>query len=290
MAALQPGTTLEQTWDPDAAQMIAERVWQLSREAASQEPAADLVLWPESAVPYILERDPVFAAELQALARELDSAIVISSIGFTSDGGYTNAAHLVDRHGSVAPRYDKVRLVPFGEYVPAIARFAFAKSLVRQVGGFTPGDAPRPLRGEVPIGMAICYEVVFADLVAEQVRRGAQVLTTITNDGWYGFSWAPEQHFQQAVLRAAETRRWLVRAALTGVSGAVDPYGKVVQRLDVGRSGLVKTEVQPMSGLTPRVRWGDWWGVLCGISALVIVVVGRRRHRRHERLPGVVED
>jgi apolipoprotein N-acyltransferase len=100
-------------------------------------------------------------------------------------------------------------------------------------------------------------------------------LTTLTNDGWYGFSWAPRQHFAQVRLRAAETRRWFARAALTGISGFIDPTGRVVSRLEVGETGILAASVQPMTGLTPRVRFGDWWAVLCGIASAVMVVVSR---------------
>ena len=120
----------------------------------------------------------------------------------------------------------------------------------------------------------IGLQVVFADLVADQVRAGARVLGTVTNDGWYGDSSAPPQHFAQAVLRAAESRRWLVRAALTGISGVIDPRGRVVARLEVGQSGQLVAEVVPAEDLTPRVRWGDWWAVVC-VAATVVLVVSR---------------
>jgi apolipoprotein N-acyltransferase len=276
VAVLQPGTTLEESWSPSNARAIADRVWHLSRKAAQSRPRPELILWPESAVPYVLERDPAFQQMVVELAGELEADIVLNSIGFNPDGGYTNAAYLVHSTGISPTRYDKVRLVPFGEYVPILGRLAFTESLVREVASFTPGDSPRPLDAKVPIGVAICYEVVFADLVAAEVRNGSQVLTTITNDGWYGYSWAPQQHFLQSVLRAAESRRWLARAALTGVSGLIDPYGRIVARIEVGQSGYLFVEVQPTSGLTPRVRFGDWWGYLCAAAAIVLLVRARR--------------
>jgi len=167
--------------------------------------------------------------------------------------------------------------VPFGEFVPRWARFAFTESLVREVGAFTPGAAPSVLQATAPLGVAICFEVVFPDHAAAEVRAGARVLTTLTNDGWYGFSWAPRQHFAQVRLRAAENRRWFVRAALTGISGFIDPSGRVVSRLEVGESGILVDGVQPMTGLTPRARWGDWWAVLCAVATVAMVVAASRR-------------
>jgi apolipoprotein N-acyltransferase len=279
VAVLQPGTTLEQKWDPGQATAIAARVWQLTEQAAQADPAVRLVIWPESAVPYLLERDPLFEQRLVATAAADQVAIVLNSIGFNQDGGYANSAYMVTGEGVTTPRYDKVRLVPFGEYVPALFRVAFTESLVKEVASFEPGEAPALLTDGVPIGMSICYEIVFADLVAQQVKLGAELLVTITNDGWYGFSWAPEQHFAQAVLRAAESRRWVARAALTGISGFIDPAGRVTGQLDLGESGVLAATVQPMRGRTPRVALGDWWGVLCGLGAALLVIRARRRRR-----------
>lgn len=275
VALLQPGTGLEERWNPANWQEIVARVWRLTHEAAAE--GAELVLWPEGAVPFHVEGDVEARRQVTALAADLDLKIVLTSFGSTADGGYTNSAFLLDGNGLAPVRYDKVRLVPFGEYVPPIFRFAFTESLVREVASFTPGDAPRLLPAQVPLGVAICYEVVFADLLARQVRLGAEILTTVTNDGWYGFSWAPQQHFAQAVLRAVETRRWLARAALSGISGFVAPDGRVTQRLEVGDSGLLLAEVQPMSGMTPRARWGEWWGAACGLATLALLVAARFR-------------
>ena len=174
-----------------------------------------------------------------------------------------NSAIILDAERRLMGRYDKKVLVPFGEYVPRWARFAFTDSLVREVGAFTPGENPLVLPARVPIGVAICFEVVFPDLAAAEVRAGSEIMTTLTNDGWYGLSWAPKQHFAQGRLRAAETQRWFVRAALTGISGFIDPFGQVEASLGVGETGLLTEVVQPMRGLGPRARWGDWWAMLC---------------------------
>jgi len=279
VAALQPGTALEERWDPTTWPEIVARVWQQTREAGAA--GADLVLWPEGAIPFYLEQEDDVRLQIMDLARAEDVEIVVNSVGNVAGGGYTNAVFLVRGRGVAPERYDKVRLVPFGEYVPAPARWAISDALVREVAGFTPGAGPQLLPASASLGVAICYEVVFADLIAEQVRLGAEVLVTVTNDGWYGFSWAPEQHFAQAVLRAAETRRWLVRAALSGVSGIVDPSGAVVSRLEVGEAGLLLAEVHPSVSLTPRSRWGDWWGAVCAIGS---VMLHRARERRAQAL------
>ncbi|MEE4271857.1 MAG: apolipoprotein N-acyltransferase [Thermoanaerobaculales bacterium] len=271
IAVIQPGTTLEEKWDPEDWQEITDRVWTLTRRAADA--GAEIVLWPESAVPFRLDADEGYQAIVSELARNLDVEIVLNSTVAVGDG-YANAAHLVTPSGISAVRYDKVHLVPFGEYIPPWAALVTSDALVREVGGFTAGDQVRPLPAAVPLGVAICYEVVFASHSAAAVQAGSEILATLTNDGWYGFSWAPEQHFAQVKLRAAEQRRWFARAALTGISGFVDPYGRVTERLGVGEQGILVGALEPSTRLTPRARWGDWWAVLCAVAAVVLLAVG----------------
>jgi apolipoprotein N-acyltransferase len=291
VVAIQPGTSLEQKWDPSQSKENADRLWSMTADAAVR--GADLVLWPEGAVPYRIDDDPAYREVVERMASQFEIEIVLNSVASLDGGGFTNSAFLVTGEGVSPVRYDKVHLVPFGEFVPRWARFAFTDSLVREVGAFTPGRQPVVLPARVPLAVAICFEVVFPDLATAQVRAGAQLLTTLTNDGWYGFSWAPRQHFAQVRLRAAETRRWFARAALTGISGFVDPSGRVVSKLDVGETGFLTESVQPMKGLTPRVRFGDWWAILCGVATVVVLGVsrfaGRSRTRTKRRVKSGTE-
>lgn len=271
VVAIQPGTSLEEKWDPSQSHEIAQKVWAMTADAAVR--GADLVLWPESAVPYRLDNDQGYRDAVEQMARQFDVEIVVNSVASLEGGRYTNSVFLVTGEGISTTRYDKVHLVPFGEFVPGWARFAFTESLVREVAAFTPGRRPILLPARVPLAVAICFEVVFPDHIARQVRGGAQLLITLTNDGWYGFSWAPRQHFAQVRVRAAESQRWFVRAALTGISGFIDPAGRVVSKLDVGDAGELAASVQPMIGLTPRVRWGDWWAIVCAAGSIVVLLV-----------------
>ncbi len=279
VAVLQPGTTLEEKWNPAEWQEIADRVWALTRRAADA--GAELVLWPESAVPFRIDTDETYRKIVTGLAAELDLEIVLNSIGGTANGGFANSAYLVTVEGVSKVRYDKIHLVPFGEYVPPWAELAFADSLVREVGSFTPGESVTPLPAVAPLGVAVCYEVVFPGHSAAEANAGAQVFVTLTNDGWYGFSWAPVQHFAHVRLRAAEQRRWFARAALTGISAFVDPYGRVHSRLGVGEQGLLVADLQPITELTPRARWGDWWAVLCAVGAVALFIGARAARPKH---------
>lgn len=281
VALIQPGTTLEERWNPETWPETTQKVWDLSQAASVQHP--DLVLWPESAMPYRFDTDFVYSNQVLRFAQSAGSVVVLNSVAGTTDGGFTNSAFALLPDGAVS-RYDKVRLVPFGEYVPLWGRLLVSDSLVREIGAFTAGTEVVPLHAGIPLGLAVCYEIVFPNVVARQVRAGAEVLATLTNDAWYGASWALDQHFAQAILRAVETRRWVIRAALTGISGAVDPSGRVVQRMEAGEQGFLVVEVRPAVGRTPAVRWGDWWAMVC-LGIVIGAVIQTWRSGRQKPNP-----
>jgi len=280
VAALQPNVPLEVRWDAANLAAIEERMWRLNREAVQR--GARWVVWPESAIPRHVERDPEHRSALAGFTARHDAWLLVGSIGFgAGEDEYYNSVFSVAPGGVVPWRYDKVHLVPFGEYVPLAGRLAFLRPLVREVGSFTHGRSTLPLPGPAgPVGVAVCYEVTYPGLIAAQVRDGAAVLATITNDGWYGDSAAPRQHLALAVLRAAESRRFLVRAANTGISAVIDPYGAVIADLAFGREGLVAATVEGGVGVTPAVRHGAAvHGALIG-AALAAILLGGRRSRR----------
>jgi apolipoprotein N-acyltransferase len=189
----------------------------------------------------------------------------------------TNASFLVEADGDWAMRYDKVHLVPWGEYVPMSWLFRFVAPLVDAVGNFRRGTGDQALftdpdGGIPPFAMAICYEIVFPDHVRRQVARGATFLATITNDAWFGDTSAPYQHFSMAQMRAVETRRYLVRVANTGISGFVDPWGRVLKSTALNESALLLAEILPSEETTLYVAVGDALPQLCVVLALAGVV------------------
>ena len=223
---------------------------ELSREACER---GALVVWPESAAwPYAYHRDAGLREDLAALAAS--GCAVLFNSAHPEDGSWYNSAFLLAPGGELA-RYDKRHLVPFGEYVPLGETFEFIGTLARAAGSFSAAEEVRllPWRGE-ELGAAICFEIVFAEEVADLVQAGATVLVTVTNDAWYGDTSAPWQHFRAARWRAAETRRPVLRAASTGVSGLIAADGSVQARLGVGRRGIIDGTVVPRRDRSPAGR------------------------------------
>jgi apolipoprotein N-acyltransferase len=277
VAAIQPNVPLEMRWDADKLRTIEDRVWRLTEQAKAQ--GAAWVVWPESAVPRLLEHDSEFRDEVESRARRHGIWLLLGSIGFGAGGDqYFNSVYSASPVGLAPQRYDKVHLVPFGEYVPTVGLLPFLRPLVHEVGGFTPGTSLQPLPGPAgPVGVAVCYEVAYPSLSAGEVKLGAEVLATITNDGWYGDSAAPRQHLALVILRAAECRRHVVRAANTGISALIDPYGRITERLGFGREGMITGKVVPGRRVTPYVAFGHTVRTGLVVLALGAIILASRR-------------
>ena len=220
-----------------------------------------LVIWPETASPYLLDNDAA-ARNIAAQALPEGALLIAGSVRIEREGESSaspvrvwNSLLAINPAGSVLATYDKHHLVPFGEYVPLRRLFPFLGTIARMAGGFSPApELPILDAGAERLGAAVCYEVIFPEEVAELVRGGATALVTVTNDAWYGDTAAPWQHFRAARWRAAESRRPVVRAAITGVSGLIAADGSVVGQLGVNRRGIVAGQVVPRRDLTPASR------------------------------------
>ncbi|HVS04279.1 MAG TPA: apolipoprotein N-acyltransferase [Thermoanaerobaculia bacterium] len=228
-----------------------QKVLEMSRQACDAPEA--LVIWPESAAwPFSYQGEPELRQDLSALVAA--GCPLLLNTAWDEDDGTRNAALLLSPGGGFE-RYDKRKLVPFGEYVPGRRLLPFAGTLARNAGDFTAADELTLLPwGRERLGVAICFEITFPGEVAEAVRAGATTLVTITNDAWYGDTSAPWQHFRAARFRAAETRRPLARAAITGISALVAADGGVEAQLGPFDEGLLRGRVRGATGLTPFAR------------------------------------
>ncbi len=277
---VQGNVPQDSKWDVGARREILDRHVELSRQAAAR--GAQLVLWPESSWPdpYGLERDAAAYDQVSRVAIEEATRIVVGTVRVAvADDGYdvANAAVLLGADGRVGGAYEKSHLVPFGEYLPLQSVLRWLGPLVQAVGSMRAGDVDQPLLGAgdaaIPsFGMSICYEIIFPNMARRQVGQGARFLATITNDGWYGTTSGPYQHFAMARMRAVENRRWLVRAANTGISGAVDPWGRVVAATDLEEVAVPVVEIGLRDDTTLYQRTGDVLGIVCQIIAFVAVV------------------
>ena len=241
----------------------------------------DLIAWPESPAPFF-EDDARFQKALVEIAHANDAPLVVGNIGmdFSADNGWReyNSALVVAADGRRVGRYDKIHLVPFGEYVPFSRFLFFARKLTGKVSKFDRGDQRKVFRlNGHRYGVFICYEAVFADEVRQFSRLGAEVLVNISDDGWYGDTSAPWQHLNMARMRAIENRRWLLRDTNNGVTAVIDPYGRVRQSIPRHVADALPAQFGFRDDVTFYTAHGDVFSWLCAILGLGIVAVAARK-------------
>ena len=281
VALVQGNVDQGEKWNADRAAAILQRYLSMTRQAIGE--GAEFVLWPESSTPFFFEEDRDGADRVRTLARQARVPILFGSdqIERGRPDKYYNSAFLVRADGTTAGVYRKMHLVPLGEYVPLKPLFFFAAPLVEAVGDFSPGlqAVLLPVAGHL-ISTAICYEVVYPDLVRRFVSGGSELLTTITNDAWFGRTSAPSQHFAQASMRAIENGRYLVRSANTGISGIVDPYGRILAQSDIFQPAVIVGRARFLTELTFYASHGDIFAYASVVATVMALLVSRRQKGR----------
>jgi apolipoprotein N-acyltransferase len=273
VALVQGNVAQDQKWDPREATQIFENYLRMTGQAIAQ--GAELVVWPESATPFTFELEHAAADSIRRIASDARVPILLGSdqVERGTPVRYYNSAYLVRADGSTGNVYRKMHLVPFGEYVPFKRILFFAAPLVEAVSDFSAGESAvlMDVDGHA-ISTAICYEIVYPDLVRRFVAAGSELVTTITNDAWFGDSAAPYQHFAQASMRAIENGRYLVRAANTGISGVVDPYGRVLVQSRLFEPAVVAGTVTYRTEKTLYTQFGDWFAYLAGLATTAMLI------------------
>lgn len=267
-AAVQANVPQDQKWKPEKVDTILETYLSLSREAIAE--GAGLVVWPETACTFYLFRHLPQTLKVLDLSRGNQVDLLVGSPAY-DDGRFYNRAYLL-RDAKIEGTYDKVHLVPFGEYLPLAGLLRnYFSGLTAEVGDFSAGDVVDPVED---LGVLICFESIFPGLSRELCGKGARLIVNMSNDAWFKTWSTPEQHLQQACFRAIETRRWLVRAVNHGISAVVDPYGKVVQRIGLLKEGMIVQEVARIDTMSIYVRFGPLlpglWAALSIIAALTL--------------------
>jgi len=278
VGAVQPGIEPDGS-EPYLRRQYFDRIPAMVRKLASQ--GARLVVLPEAPTIFNYYQDQDFAGLVNHLAAQLRVALIFNNTFSDPSGQYYNSMVFVRAGGSNDARYDKIHLVPFGEYVPGARWLFFVRPLVREVSSFSPGsDALVAELGGVRVGGFICYEAIFPELVRKFSAGGAELLVNITDDAWYGKTAAPVQHFQMARMRAIESRRFLIRCANTGISAVIDPAGRVKTQLGVFETGELIGGTRPLQEITFYVRHGDLFARACAMifaaSLLILRIYGRK--------------
>jgi apolipoprotein N-acyltransferase len=262
-------------WTPAYFQQTLHDLADLSVKSAVSNSTTkpDLIIWPETPAPFFTN-DAHFHQTINAITQQTGAWAVVGAIGMNSqrsnaDAPMFNSAALVSPEGAWTARYDKVHLVPFGEYVPFPSLFSFAGGLTQEVGRSAPGTSRMPLHaGDTWLGTFICYESIFPDEVRQFANNGAQVFVNVSNDGWYGDSGAYAQHLNQTRMRAIENNRWILSTTDTGVTGSIDPEGRVVARLPRKERLALVAPYALTSVTTFYTRHGDWFAYACAIISV----------------------
>ncbi len=274
-------------WDRAFQTETTRKYVRLSLETRSERP--DLVVWPETATPFYFLYHSRLTEIVEEGVRGTGCAFLIGSPSFSRKKDrieYYNSAYLIYPDKNPGARYDKVHLVPFGEYVPLKKWLPFAGKIVDHVGDFKPGPKGVTLNWQdYRLGVQICYEMIFPNLARAAVKNGANVLFNLTNDAWYGRTGAPYQHFSMAVLRAVENHRWVVRAANTGISGFIDPVGRVTATTPLFKDAVVTQAVSFGSNISFYTRWGDLFAQVC-LGGILLVIVWQLTGRFRKKQDG----
>ena len=262
-------------WEPAHQTETMATYQRLTRAAYDFKP--DLIVWPETSAPFFFQDDVVFTPKILSLARESNSVLVFGSPAYNQIHGktkYYNRAYLITSDDQPPQYYDKVKLVPFGEYVPLKRYLFFINRLVPAAGDFEPGNRIAPLKGrQVLPGILICFEAIFPELASTQTREGANILINLTNDAWFGRTSAPYQHLSMAVFRAVENRRPMIRAANTGFSAFIGPDGRIIALSSLFEEETLKASIGiSNSPLTFYARFGDLFAFsLLAVSLIKIL-------------------
>lgn len=275
ISIIQGNIEQDKKWDPAYQNAVFERYLSLTRSVSQDRP--DLVVWPETAVPFFFGTDREFSDRLISFQQENRIPLFFGSVMVrpitTRKYRLTNSAILLDESGKTLSSYDKIHLVPFGEYVPLRNLLFFVDKMVEGVGDYVSGNEYTVFRASFgQFSPAICYELVFPSLIRTFFNRGGNFLVTITNDAWFGNTSGPYQHFSAAVFRAIENRRPVVRAANTGISGFIDSSGNILSRSNLFRRETLKGEILLDTRKTFYTKFGDLFVYLCFLTVAIIFI------------------
>jgi len=282
---VQTNIDLDQKWDEVTKSSLLDELAKLSvpsepRQGNSSSDSVHLILWPETPAAFYFNHDPDFRRRMQNVATAAGAYFFFGFVDFRpSASGNTrqdpyNSVAMLAPDGRAISQYDKVHLVPFGEYIPYQTLFFFVDKISTEAGNFKPGNrvVVAPLDNQRSAGTFVCYEAVVPDLVRQFVRDGSQLLVNVTNDAWFGESAAPTQHLAMARMRAIENRRYLLRAANNGISAIIDPDGRVVKTVPRNQRTFLEGHFSFETEMTAYSQYGDVFAWVCVVASMAVLV------------------
>lgn len=277
VAVLQGNIDQYKKWDMQFRDEIRAVYDSLARSAAAEKP--DMIIWPETSVPGWMPGDGETMSWVSDLVRRTATYNIVGTAFMGNDGRQYNASVLMTPRGEIAGVHKKTRLVAFGEFIPFRSVIGKYVNALNETGDLAPGEKPEVLTADgIGWGANICSENFFGDVTRRSVNNGADIIVNQTNDGWYGDTAQPAQHFAMNIVRAVETRRPIVVCANTGISAVVGPDGRVTKALPLFKPGYSLAQVYPSKTTTVYVRYGDLFaGACCAFGLLALGVAMRRR-------------
>lgn len=240
-----------------------------------------LIIWPETAVPLYFQDINDYHRQIIGIAKSSNNWLLIGSPGYAKESNVyavSNSAFLISPDGEIKGQYNKVHLVPFGEYVPLRKYLPFIDKIVVGIGDFRAGNGYYPLiMDQTRMGVLICYEGIFPEAGRKYKEAGAGFLVNITNDAWYGRTSAPYQHISMVIFRSIENRLYLVRAANTGITGIIDATGKISSSTEIFRKASLLGRIKILNIKTIYSRYGDIFAYFCLVSILLLLFIPKKR-------------
>jgi apolipoprotein N-acyltransferase len=286
VALIQGNIPQDIKWEPRFQEETVKIYSDLTQQTKPKRP--DFIIWPETATPFFFQNTYPFQYRIMEISHQMEAPLLFGSPAFEGPGPrihYFNSAFLISPQKQILSRYDKIHLVPFGEYVPLAGVFGFTQDIIGAMGDFTPGEKVRPL--SLPwgnFGVLICYEAIFPDLTRKFVKEGAQFLVNITNDGWFGKTSAPYQHLSMVAIRAIENRVSIARAANTGISAFIDSSGRITSSTDIFTRDVLSGKLSLGKIRTFYAQYGDIFSYAClGFTGFLLIFIRRKRGNRGQR-------
>jgi apolipoprotein N-acyltransferase len=274
-SVVQGNIEQDKKWEPAFQKYVMETYTGLTLEAAKNSP--DLIIWPETAIPFFFGDDRENTDQLVQFQKTLNTYLLFGSVLTKKKSPdqmfLTNSVLLLDKEGKITYQYDKIHLVPFGEYVPLRSLLFFIDKLVVGIGDYLPGKQYVKAETEFgSFGAMVCYEIIFPGLVRKFYVKNGDFIVTVTNDAWFGKTAGPYQHFSMAVFRAIENRKPVMRSANTGISGFIDSNGRITAKTELFKRQVLSGEIKTDNTLSFYSRYGDLFAYFCMVISVLLFI------------------